>query len=139
MSELELKQQILEQSVQEQKNKIEHLENEVNDLRASIGERFLTASQDAQKELDKKTPSKLFYLFISTFTILYLYGLISVYTKSTQNILAFTQGFTSIRITQTKLAEKLDYTIAKSDHIETEILKLRDQVSEILNKIKDKN
>lgn len=137
MSELELKQQLLEKSFEEQKYKIEQLEDEVNDLRASIGERFLKASQETQKSLEKKTPSKLFYLFIGTFTLLYLYGIISVYTKSTQNTLAFTQGFTSIRVTQTRLSEKLDYTITKSDDIEKEILKLRDQVSEILNKVKD--
>lgn len=115
----------LQERVKEQNEKITGLEKQLRDLSKS------------------KTPTTLFYLFVATFTFIYILGMIRIYQKTTENTLIFEKGVAGLRVTQTELKERLTYTSIKADQIDTSVFRLQDKfdkaISEIRKEIRGKN
>lgn len=108
----------MEERVKAQDEKIKDLEKQVRDLSKS------------------KTPTMLFYLFVGTFTFIYIIGMIRIYQKTTENTLVFEKGVAGLRVTQTELKERLTYTSIKADQIDTSVFRLQEKFDKAISDIR---
>lgn len=124
--------ELINQMLKNQSTEITRLRNDIRELHKKIDTRVESTS----KKISEKTPSKLFYLFISIFTIIYISGMVATYKKANENTLIFQNGLTSLRVTQTELKERLTYTADKTDKVEIGIDKLQDKLEEAIRDIR---
>lgn len=90
-----------------------------------VNSRIEMQIQTLREEIQTKTPLKLFYTIITTFTALYVFGVVAVYSKVHQNSLDFYKGIAMIQITETEIKERMAHTILQGDRMEKELGELR--------------
>lgn len=100
-------------------------------------ERIKDLYDKIDKIAESKTPSKLFYFFVGTFTLTYIIGMILVYQQTTKNTLIIEKGIAGVRITQTELKERVTYTSIKAEQIETSVFRLQDKLDKAISDIRE--
>lgn len=85
---------------------------------------------------ETKTPTKLFYLFVSAFSLFYVIGIVRIYQKTTENTIIFEKGIAGVRVTQTELKEKIAYTTVKSEQVENAVYRMQDKIEEAIREIR---
>jgi hypothetical protein len=72
-----------------------------------------------------KVSNKLFYLFISAYSLLFIAGIVSVYKQATQATITFQEGIADVKLMQTELRSALKNAEARIADINTEVRDLK--------------
>jgi hypothetical protein len=84
--------------------------------------------RDMWTDIKSKVPNKLFYLFISVFSGLFILGIASVYQGMHRNALAFQEGLASVKVTQREIKVILDNTREKVTDLSKEVRTINDHI-----------
>lgn len=101
-----------------------------------VNSRIEMQIQSLREEIQTKTPIKLFYTIITTFTALYVFGVVAVYTKVHQNSLDFYKGIAMIQVTETEIKERMSHTIMQGDRMEKELADMRQHIRTSVREIR---
>jgi cell division protein FtsL len=92
---------------------------EILDQRITNGHREIW---DETKILERgKVSNKLFYTFITVYSVLFIAGIIAVYTGMHNNALTFTQGISDVKIMQTKTDAKVEELSNELQEVKTDV------------------
>lgn len=87
---------------------------------------------DDVKIMDRsKVPNKLFYLFVSAYSVLFILGLITVYTGMHKNTLTFTVEAGEIKSSIAIVKKEMQYRTANEEKIERALQEMRTDLNHL--------
>jgi hypothetical protein len=114
---------------------VEHLQWQVDELDRAVEQQSAGLIQ-LRQELQTKTPLRLFYTILSTFSALYVAGVVAVYSRVHTNSLEFYRGVAAIQVTQAELKERFVYTTMQGDRMEQELTTMRQNIKETIKELR---
>lgn len=114
---------------------VEHLQWQLDELDRTA-EKQNAGLVQVQKELQTKTPLRLFYVILSTFSALYVAGVVAVYSRVHTNSLDFYRGVAAIQVTQAELKERFIHSSMQGDRMEQELTEMRKNIKDTVRELR---
>lgn len=89
--------------------------------------------KDMWEDIKAKVPNKLFYLFISAYSLLFIAGILSVYTGMHQSALTFQAGISEVKVMQAELKAELKTVIVTT---ESQVRDIREDLKDLHQDLK---
>ena len=83
-----------------------------------------------------KVSNKLFYLYITVYSLFFIGGIVSVYTGMNKNALMFKDGLTEVKVMQSELKTTLKNTDSRIQDLKEEFKDIRAEFKDIRAEIK---
>ena len=84
--------------------------------------------RDMWTDIKAKVPNKLFYTFISVYSLLFIFGIVSVYKGMHQSALAFQSGISDVKVMQTELKASVKAAESRIDDVRAEVRDLKQDI-----------
>ena len=124
---------------------INELKQDLKERRAALDERIATNHRELEEDImaleRSKLPNRLFYLFIGTFSVLFIVGIITVYSGLNAAKLSLTEKIgeikTEVKVVEVKVQNHVDSAEKIEDKLESIDRKIDDHVLETKNGMKN--
>lgn len=97
------------------------LQGEMADRRKTSSEAHGKIYEEIRVVDRSKVPSKLFYLFVSVYSVLFIAGIVSVYQGMHKNALTFKDGITDVKLMQAELKTAISNTQVQINDLKDEV------------------
>lgn len=106
-----------ESMILDHSRQLEQLYKDREDRRKEWEEKMTSSHERIWKGIESKVSSRLFYLFITAYTSLFVMGVVTLYGKFENNVASIQQTLTEVRLAQTEVKVSLNNTEVRISEI----------------------
>jgi hypothetical protein len=110
-------------------------DKELDRIRAAADQRREASGKahgDLYEEIKRversRVPNRLFYTFISVYSVLFIFGIVSVYKGMTQNALTFQGGLAEVKVMQAETRSELKAAISGA---EAKVSSMKEEIKDL--------
>jgi cell division protein FtsL len=107
---------------------LDRLRTAMDQRREASGKAHGDLYEEIKRVERSKVPNRLFYTFISVYSVLFVLGIVSVYKGMNQNAITFHDGFAQVRVMQAETKSELKAAISSA---ETKVSGMKDEIKDL--------